>query len=102
VFLGFPLSALTLESAKALVEHAAAYFGETTVTQTYGDLNNNGRVDLGDVTRLIDYLYLKGRPLADRNLADVDGSCKLGLADVSYLIAYLYLGGESPVAGCAE
>ena len=102
VFLGFPVSGLTLESAKALVEYAAAYFGETAAVPLYGDLNNNERVDLGDVIRLIDYLYLKGRPLADPNLADVNGSCKLGIGDVEYLISYLYLGGEAPVAGCVE
>lgn len=102
IFLGFPISGLTLESAQALIQYAASHFDEINENPEFGDVNNNGKVDLGDVTRLIDCLYLKGLPLADPNLGDVNGSCEVNLGDVLYLIGYLYLGGDAPIAGCVQ
>jgi hypothetical protein len=102
IFITFPLSALTMESAQALIQHAVAYLGEGNPTAMSGDINHNGRVDLGDITSLIDLVYVAPRDFGNRDIADVDASCKVNLGDIIYLINYVYLGGPEPLPGCAE
>lgn len=54
-----------------------------------GDVNNDGTVDISDVTTLIDYLL--GTYVEDFNEAnaDVDGDGSVGISDVTEMIDYL-------------
>ncbi|MEW5925603.1 MAG: FISUMP domain-containing protein, partial [Candidatus Zixiibacteriota bacterium] len=64
-----------------------------------GDVDDNGFVNLLDITHLINYLYRYGPPPSDAQMGDVNSSGSLNLLDVTYLINYLYRGGPEPDCG---
>ncbi len=69
----------------------------------FGDVNNDGVIDLGDVVYLINYLYRSGpEPLPLWILGDVtcDYNFTIDIGDVVYLINYLYKNGPEPCNPC--
>ncbi|PKK82395.1 MAG: hypothetical protein CVT49_13995 [candidate division Zixibacteria bacterium HGW-Zixibacteria-1] len=63
-----------------------------------GDINDDGKINLLDVTYLVRFLYLGGpEPIPEAMVADMDGSMSLNIRDVAYLISYLFKGGPPPV-----
>ena len=67
-----------------------------TIPIMCGDVDENGLVNMLDITYLTAYLYLGGPEPYYIRLADVNGSCSIDILDVTYLISYLYLGGDAP------
>ncbi len=67
-----------------------------------GDVNDDDRVDVTDITHMVDYLFLGLISSLDNYYAsDMDGNCSFGnIADLLYLIDYLFQGGQPPVYGC--
>lgn len=64
-----------------------------------GDVNVDGIVNSGDITRLIGYLYLGESPPPDPiERADVNNDCEVEPDDIIALINYVFLGGARP--GC--
>jgi len=64
-----------------------------------GDANNDGVVNILDITFLINYLYKLG-PAPDCPVeGDTNGDCVINILDVTYLINYLYKGGPLPICG---
>jgi len=61
-----------------------------------GDANNNGAVNILDVTYTIGYLYKGGNPPPCPAEADANGNCTINILDVTYTIGYLYKGGAAP------
>jgi hypothetical protein len=65
-----------------------------------GDIDNdpNHVVDIGDLTRLIDYLYISRDPLACPGEGNLDGSPDgvVDIGDLTRLIGFLYLNAISP------
>jgi hypothetical protein len=61
-----------------------------------GDVNNNGVVNILDVTYLIAYLYKGGPTPPVLSLANANGTWPINILDATYLIAYLYKGGPDP------
>jgi len=62
-----------------------------------GDANNNGAVNILDVTYLINYLYKSGpAPVCDDE-ADANGNSAINILDATYLINYLYKDGAAPI-----
>jgi PKD repeat protein len=63
------------------------------------DGDASGVVDLGDLTALIDYLFITLTPPPLPEQANVDGSIDgvVDLSDLTYMIAYLFLEGPPPV-----
>jgi hypothetical protein len=63
------------------------------------DGDSQGLVDIGDLTILIDYLYITHSAPAFVEQANVDGSEDgvIDIGDLTYLIAYLYIKGPPPV-----
>lgn len=61
-----------------------------------GDVNNNGVVNILDVTFLIAYLYKHGPTPPVLSLANANGTWPINILDATYLIAYLYKGGPAP------
>lgn len=55
-----------------------------------GDADGNGKVNIEDVTTLIDYLLVEGSEISPG--ADVDGNGKVNIEDVTTLIDYLLRG----------
>jgi hypothetical protein len=62
-----------------------------------GDANGDTRINLIDVSYMINTLYRGGSPSNPPAAADLDNSTRLNLIDVSYLISFLYRGGLVPV-----
>ena len=74
--------------ARAMAVYERIKAGATTLP---GDLNDNGKLDIDDVTMLIDYLLSGGsdiNPIA----ADVDQSGNVSIDDVTTLIDLLLSG----------
>lgn len=61
-----------------------------------GDLNDDGTVNILDITYLINYLYKGGPAPEPLESADVNSDMTVNILDVTYLIAYLYRGGPEP------
>ena len=60
-----------------------------------GDVNGDGKIDMSDVTYLVQYIL--GNPAEDFNAdaADVNGDDKIGMPDVMFLVQYI-LNGKFP------
>lgn len=61
-----------------------------------GDLNNDGRRNLADITRLIAYVYLNGVSPVALPAGDCIIDQRLNLADITNLIAFVYINGDDP------
>jgi hypothetical protein len=63
------------------------------------DCDPCNRVDISDLSRLIDYCYISYSPLCCVSAANTDGEGKPDIADITALIDYLYLS-FTPTADC--
>ncbi len=62
-----------------------------------GDVNNNGAINILDVSYLINFLYKHGAAPPNPFLADCNGKVGLNILDVGYLISFLYKHGPAPI-----
>ena len=62
-----------------------------------GDADGNGKINLLDVSFIINALYRGGSQPVPFEAGDPDGSLKMNLLDVSHIINNLYRGGPAPV-----
>ena len=69
---------------------------------TPGDANDDGIVNILDITYLISFLYKGGPAPPCLNEGDPKGDCNINILDITYLISFLYKGGPAPVCGCVE
>ena len=68
---------------------------------SHGDTNNDGIMNLQDITRLIDAIYLSKTPLfPSQMIGDVNCDGVMNLQDVTRLSGYLYQGADPPVKPC--
>jgi hypothetical protein len=76
----------------------SAYVSGTACLCGNVDGSFDGNIDISDLSRLIDFLYISLSPLACMRAANVDGSPdgSVDISDLSALIAYLYLSGPAP------
>ena len=70
-------------------ENTAVYVVEIPVTVVLGDVNDDGTVNIADVTKLIDYLLDNSATPFNRNNADVKQDGNIDIADVTSLIDLL-------------
>lgn len=74
-------------------DYTAADFAAAFVVR--GDVNNNGAVNISDVTYLVEYLFgiPAGPPPLTLQQGDVNKNLKINIADITYLVAWLFGGG---------
>jgi hypothetical protein len=66
-----------------------------------GNVNDDGSVNVVDLTYLVNWLFRGGLAPCVLNSADCNGSCTgPNVADVTYLVSYLFRGGQAPKCGC--
>ncbi|MBU8933406.1 MAG: dockerin type I repeat-containing protein [candidate division Zixibacteria bacterium] len=63
-----------------------------------GNVDDDGEVNIADLTYLVAYLFTGGPPPPCLEEADVNGDGEINIADLTYLVAYLFTGGPPPVA----
>ena len=61
-----------------------------------GDPTADGRIDVGDVVYLINYLFKGGPAPNPLSVGDVNCDSLINIGDVVYLVGYLYQGGPEP------
>lgn len=61
-----------------------------------GDVDNNAKYSVNDLTVLMAYFFRGGPPPQTPESADVNADARLDISDVTYLINYLYLNGPKP------
>ncbi len=66
-----------------------------------GDVNADGAVDISDLTRLVDYMFGSGDPLACHSAANTDGSieCEVNISDLTRLVDHMF-GSGGPTELC--
>jgi subtilisin family serine protease len=69
---------------------------------SHGDLNQNGDIDLTDLSILIAYLTVTPKPtiFPSKALADWNCSDNIDISDLSLLLAHLYYSGSGPTTPC--
>ena len=88
--------------ASATAQKAGEFISETVTKEILipkkmpefelGDCDGDGKITIGDVTTLIDYLLSKSAPISSEEAADCDGDGKITIGDVTTLIDYLLSG----------
>jgi hypothetical protein len=92
----------SVDKAKAWIAgHNIFVFPEPpeTCCNLPGDANDNGSVNILDITFLIAYLYQDGPPPPCCPEGDANGNCSINILDITYLIAFLYQDGPDPICG---
>ncbi len=62
-----------------------------------GDVDDNGAVNILDITGLISFLYKGGAAPQWPEQANVNNDASINILDITYLIGFLYKGGADPV-----
>jgi len=77
----------------------SSYIGARNIGCSYicGDASGNDKLNILDVTYIINYLYKGGPAPIPLQSADADGSGNINILDITRIINYLYKGGEEPV-----
>lgn len=61
-----------------------------------GDVDDNTRINVSDLTYLVNYLFKGGPPPICEEHGDVDANTRINVSDLTYLVNYLFKGGPSP------
>lgn len=63
---------------------------------TRGDVNDDGRITIGDAVFLIQYIFAGGPPPTPVSDGDVDCNNKVAITDIVYIINFIFVGGGTP------
>ena len=66
-----------------------------------GDANNDGAVNVGDATLIINYVFSGGPPPPCMQEGDANGGGAVEVGDAVYIVNYIFKGGPAPVCGPA-
>ncbi len=69
--------------------------------QLAGDINRDGRRNIGDALYIISYMFSGGPAPVCREQADVNNDSKVNIADVTYYVTWVFQGGPAPLCGSA-
>lgn len=62
-----------------------------------GDADGSGDINIGDVTKLIYYIFQGGAAPNPIQAGDADGDGVISIADITYLVDYIFKGGSAPI-----
>ncbi|RJP70535.1 MAG: hypothetical protein C4532_09165 [Candidatus Abyssobacteria bacterium SURF_17] len=65
-----------------------------------GDVNDNGEITIGDLSVMIDCLFITGTCPCTMDAFDANGSCTISIGDIAILIDHLFINGTLPRCGC--
>lgn len=83
----------SVQAAKWLRQRANFIFEELKAEFAQaGDVNGDGKLNISDVTSLINYLLSANGEMVDMDNADVDGNSEINISDVTTLINMLLSG----------
>ncbi|UCC43535.1 MAG: M20/M25/M40 family metallo-hydrolase [Candidatus Zixiibacteriota bacterium] len=102
ILLSFPIYYLSPASAQAMMAKVLEYFADPFEPVNEGDANDDGVVDIGDLTAMIDYLFISYTPPESLNGSDVNADCTVDMGDITWMIKYLFLQAAPPLPGCVE
>jgi hypothetical protein len=91
---------ITIEKARSWIGSRPDIFswpGPTACCNKPGDANNNGTVNILDVTYTINYLYKGGPAPPCLYEADANGDCLVDVLDCIRLVKYVFCGGAAPI-----
>ncbi len=96
----------TLENPPQLEDHPCFdfYYGwgrantfKALVAVSHGDANNDSRINIGDITYLVNYLFKGGPPpVPVLDMGDANCDKRVTIVDTVYLVSYLFKGGPPP------
>ncbi len=66
-----------------------------------GDTNDDGKVNLGDIVYLVNYIFKNGPEPENKQMADVNVDCIINLSDLLYLVNFIFKSGPEPLPGCS-
>ena len=72
-----------------------------SVDRPYGDVNNDHRINISDLTDLITLIvnHVEGDKPPKR--CDINGDCGVNLDDAYYLVLWMFQGGPAPIKPCS-
>lgn len=73
-----------------------------TVDTICGDVNYDGRINMGDVLYLVDGVFKCGPAPQPWCLGDLNGDGTYNIGDAVYLLDHIFRGGPPPVPCCLE
>jgi len=94
----FPIEFVSAGCAVDMVTVTNLLGAEATIVDEFvrGDVNFDGRIDIGDVTAILLYLHMSGE-LPCQDAADANDDGTLGISDPIWLLEYLFsTQGQSP------
>ncbi len=71
-------------------------------TQTLGDTDGSGKLNIADIVFLVNYIFAGGRPPAPIAAGDLNCSGTINIGDAVYLVNYLFASGPLPCAAFAS
>ncbi len=69
-------------------------------TWALGDVDHSHTVDIGDLTMLVDHLFISFDPILPRKVADMNGDCSVDIGDLTALVDHLFISFADLTPGC--
>ena len=96
------ITASTTDGSQLTVQCKATVIGGDTPGNMPGDVNSDGKVDINDMTALINYLLTGDSTGLDLDNADVNGDGRVDISDVTEMINRLLNGTVTVLPGDAD
>ena len=87
-----------MESETTDLLEIMVYYVEDCCLGIRGNIDNEGEINVSDLTYLVSFLFQGGADPACSEEADVDASGAVNVSDLTYLVAYLFQGGPEPLS----
>jgi len=69
-------------------------------TWTLGDVNRSHTCTIGDISVIIDHLFITKTPIVPPKAGDVNHTCSITISDVARIVDHLFIAGAELLVGC--